>query len=115
MFVLQNPQLPKPEDVLNALQEAGAQSVNGIFMTLSAPLTLFKGLGLPTPQPPQLPAPPSGSKPAPLMAVGPFGLPWPFAGGEAEVTYEPYTAGESSEGGAEDVTIEVGKKKEIWV
>lgn len=122
MMVLQNPPIPKPEDLMNAVQKAGAQSINGIFMTLSAPIELVKGLGIPVPELPQLPGqsqgispPPTGTPLKPLMAVGPFGLPLPFAGGQAEVTYEPYTAENASEGGAEDVTIESGKKKEIWV
>jgi len=113
MLMLQVPQLPKPEDVMDALQRAGAQSINGIFMTLSAPLELVKGLGIPVPEPPKLPNPPAGGKPTIQPSM--FGLPWPFAGGEADVMYEPYYADEASEGGMEDVTIESGKKKEIWV
>ena len=111
MFMLQAPQLPKPEDVMNAVMRAGQQSVNGILMTLSAPLEIVKGLGIPVPEPPQLPAPPSGgSAPKPL-----FAFPFPFVGGQSDVTYEPYTAGSASEGGSEDVTIETEQKKEIWV
>lgn len=116
MMTLQAPPIPKPEDIMNALQNASAQSVNGILMTLSAPLEMAKGLGIPVPQMPQLPAPAGGTVPpktVPTASI--FGIPLPFVGGGADVTYEPYSSGAASEGGQADVTIESGKKKVIWV
>lgn len=114
MMTFQLPPIPKPEDVMNALQKAGAQSINGLFLTLSAPIEFVKGLGVPVPELPGMPT--SGTQPAPTPKPVPlFGIPLPFIGGQSDVTYEPYSAGQASEGGSKDVTIEVNKQKEIWV
>lgn len=106
MMVLQAPKIPKPEDILNAVQKAGAQGLNGIFLTLSAPLELVKGLGVPVPELPPLPIP----------GASEGGASWfPYFGGQQDVTYEPYSGEYVYGGGQQDVTIEAEKKKEIWV
>lgn len=106
MMVLQAPKIPKPEDILNAVQKAGAQGINGIFLTLSAPVEFIKGLGVPVPE---LPQPPVPQLPT---SGGQSGFLFPFFGGQQDVSYEPY---EGYEGGQQDVTIEQEKKKTIWV